>query len=145
MIRSTMKPIFQRYQRICCTYESLRRLDLQIWRFLCWRRRQTKPTTLPLAHVCGVIMYMYVSVFSPSKIQGMTGGSGLGEVCGHIKAFGFSLFPTSKEILYWRLVGPICLMHTRENTVSVHVRMPSHFRNAIIVGYLTIMHWSSGQ
>jgi hypothetical protein len=24
------------------------------------------------------------------------------------QTFGFSLFPTSKEILYWRLVGPLC-------------------------------------
>ena len=30
-IRSIMKPVFRRYRRICYTYESLRRLDLQIW------------------------------------------------------------------------------------------------------------------
>ena len=53
-----------------------------------------------------------ISVFSPSK---MTGGSGSGEICGHIKAYGFSLFPTSKDILYLRLVGPTCFMHHGEN------------------------------
>ena len=34
-IRSIMKPVFRLYQRIYCTYESLRCLDLQIRRFLC--------------------------------------------------------------------------------------------------------------
>ena len=51
-IRSIMKPVFRRYQRIYCTYESLRCLDLQIRRFLC--QQQTQPITLPLAHACGV-------------------------------------------------------------------------------------------
>ena len=55
-IRSIMKPVFQRFQLIYCAYESLRCLDLQIWRFLCWQTdRQTKLITLPLAHACGVM------------------------------------------------------------------------------------------
>ena len=38
------------------------------------------------------------SVFSPSKIQGMTEGSGLGGV--YIKALGLSHFLTSKGLVY---------------------------------------------
>ena len=30
------KPVFRRFQRIHCAYESLRCLDLEIWRFSCW-------------------------------------------------------------------------------------------------------------
>jgi hypothetical protein len=37
MIWSIMKSVFRRLWRICCTYESLRCLDVQIWRFLCWQ------------------------------------------------------------------------------------------------------------
>jgi hypothetical protein len=36
-IRSIMKPVFRRLRWICCTYESLKCLDIQIWRFLCWQ------------------------------------------------------------------------------------------------------------
>ena len=37
-IQSIMKPVFRpQYWWICCTYELLRRLDLHIWWFLCWR------------------------------------------------------------------------------------------------------------
>jgi hypothetical protein len=47
-IRSTMKPGFRRVRRICCTYESIKCLDVQIWQFLCWQTdrrmdRRTKP------------------------------------------------------------------------------------------------------
>ena len=35
------------FRQICCAYESLRCLYLQIWQFL-WRQRQTKPIALPL-------------------------------------------------------------------------------------------------
>ena len=34
-IQSIMKPVFRQYRRICCSYESLRCLDLQIQQFLC--------------------------------------------------------------------------------------------------------------
>ena len=57
-IRGIMKPVIRRFQRILCAYESLRCLDLQIWRFSCWQTtdRQTKPIALPLAaHARGVI------------------------------------------------------------------------------------------
>ena len=36
-IWSIMNPVFQRFRLICCAYKSLRCLDLQIWRFLCWQ------------------------------------------------------------------------------------------------------------
>jgi hypothetical protein len=63
------KPIFRRLQRICCTYESLKCLDVQIWRFLCWQtnrqNRRTEPITLPLAHARGVIsIHHFRSAFS---------------------------------------------------------------------------------
>ena len=37
-----MKPVFQWYRRICCTYESIRHLDLQIWQFSCLRQTTDK-------------------------------------------------------------------------------------------------------
>ena len=40
------------------------------------------------------------AVFSPDKIQGMTGGHDLGGAYGHIKALGFFHIPISKETLY---------------------------------------------
>jgi hypothetical protein len=38
---------FRRFWLIRCAYESLRCLDLEIWRFLCWRQTD-KPIALPL-------------------------------------------------------------------------------------------------
>ena len=35
----TLKPVFHRIWLIRCAYESLRRLHLEIWRFLCSRRQ----------------------------------------------------------------------------------------------------------
>ena len=53
---SILKPVFRRFRQIHCAYESLRYLDLEMW------RRQTddrqKPIALPLAHARGVIMHM---------------------------------------------------------------------------------------
>ena len=58
------KPVFHRYLLIGRAYSSHRRLEREIWRFLCRQRqrqrgrqqRQTdKPIALPLAHACGVI------------------------------------------------------------------------------------------
>ena len=46
---SIMKSVFRQYRRMCCTYELLRRLDLQIWWSLCWW--QTKSITLSLEGV----------------------------------------------------------------------------------------------
>ena len=40
---SILKPVFRRFRRIHCNYESLRCLHLEIWRFSC--RRQTTTTT----------------------------------------------------------------------------------------------------
>ena len=55
-------------------------------------------------------------MFSPNKIQGMTGRHGLGGTCSHIKAFGFSLVPTLREILYWRIAGLTYLRNAGKNT-----------------------------
>jgi hypothetical protein len=38
-----------------------------------------------------------VSVFSPSKIQGMTVRHSLGGASGHIRGFGLSLFPLQRK------------------------------------------------
>ena len=46
----------------------------------------------------------------------MMGRHGLGGAYGHIKAFEFSLIPTSKESAFLRLVGPTCLVYAGENT-----------------------------
>jgi hypothetical protein len=42
-IRSIMKQVFRRFRQIGCAYVLHRCLDLEIWRFLCWRQtdRQT--------------------------------------------------------------------------------------------------------
>ena len=40
----------------------------------------------------------------------------MGGAYGHIKAFEFSLIPTSKESAFLRLVGPTCLVYAGENT-----------------------------
>ena len=53
IIRSTVKPVFCQFRRISCACESLRCLDIEIWRFSCGRR-QTNPIALPLAHARGV-------------------------------------------------------------------------------------------
>jgi hypothetical protein len=60
-IRSIMKSVFRWFRWICFTYESLRCLDIQIWRFLCWQTSKqtngrTEPIALPLAHARGVII-----------------------------------------------------------------------------------------
>ena len=47
-----------------------------------------------------IILDKVHAVFSPSKIQGMVRGNGVGGACSHKKAFGPSPFPTSKRILY---------------------------------------------
>ena len=52
--RSILKPVFRRLWRIRFAYESLRCLNLEIWRFLWWRQL-TKPIALPLMHVHEVI------------------------------------------------------------------------------------------
>ena len=58
--RSILKLVFRWFRRIHCAYESLRYLDLKMWRFSWWWRwqtdRQTKPIALPLAHARGVII-----------------------------------------------------------------------------------------
>ena len=46
MIQSIMKQVFQRFRLIRCAYESLRCLDLEMWRFLC--RQTDKLIALPL-------------------------------------------------------------------------------------------------
>ena len=54
-ILSILKPVYHQLQHIRCTYESLRCLDLKIWRYL-WMTTTTatttttRPITLPLAH-----------------------------------------------------------------------------------------------
>ena len=57
-ILSILRPIFRGLRQIRCTFESLRYLNPNIWRFL-WTTTTTtiRPTksTLPLAHVRGVI------------------------------------------------------------------------------------------
>lgn len=43
-----------------------------------------------------------------------------GRTCGHIKALILRLpIPTSKEILYWRIVGPTCFAYAGENTAGI--------------------------
>ena len=37
-----------------------------------------------------LVLYLYITVFSPSKIQGMIRGHGVGGASSHIKAFGVS-------------------------------------------------------
>ena len=59
-IQSPYKPVFHRYLSICCAYSPHKRLELEIWRFSCRRRRRqqrqtNKPIALPLAHAQGVI------------------------------------------------------------------------------------------
>ena len=49
------------------------------------------------------------SVFSPSKIQGMTGGHSLGGACDHNKAHGLSLFPHQREFCTEGLLGRYAL------------------------------------
>ena len=44
-------------------------------------------------------------VFFPSKIQGMTGEHGLSRAHGHIKAYGFSLFPHQRKFCSVGLLG----------------------------------------
>ena len=39
-----------------CLWVTQMHIDLHIWRFLCYKRRQTKLMTLPLAHACRVKM-----------------------------------------------------------------------------------------
>ena len=79
-----------------------------------------------------------ITVFSPSKIQGTTGGHGLGGACRHIKAFWILPIPTSKEFLYWRfvLVGPTFLIYTGENTgLLVHKNHAVPLINHKIITY----------
>ena len=45
------------------------------------------------------------TVFSPSKIQGMTRGHSLGGACGHIKAHRLSLLPHQRKLCAEGLLG----------------------------------------
>ena len=44
-------------------------------------------------------------IFSPSKIQGMIGGHGVGGACSHIKVFWLSPFPHQREFCTEGLLG----------------------------------------
>ena len=50
-IRSIVRPVFCHIWLICSASESLRCLDVKIWRYFSWRQ----PITLPIAHTWGVI------------------------------------------------------------------------------------------
>ena len=62
----------------------------------------------------------------PKQIQGMAGGRGLGRAYSCVKAFGYSLIHTSKEIMYKRLAGLTCLMHAGKNTDAENKIQPSY-------------------
>ena len=73
-IRSPYKPVFHRYLPIGCAYSTYRRIEHEIWRFSCRRRRQRqtdKRIALPLAHARGVTR----------KIQDTTGHGKGSEYC----------------------------------------------------------------
>ena len=52
LILSALKPVFCRIRQICCFYNLLRCLDLQIWQFLCPWQRQNR-SLYPCACVWG--------------------------------------------------------------------------------------------
>jgi hypothetical protein len=54
---------------------------------------------------CGEAWREGCTVMSPSKIQGTTVGHSLGGACGHIKAFGLSLFPHQRKFCIDGLLG----------------------------------------
>ena len=66
-----------------------------------------------------IAIIITTAVFSPSKIQGMAGGCGLGGDCDHIKAFLNSLQPHIKERSVLKVFRPTCLRYAGENTSTV--------------------------
>ena len=57
------------------------------------------------SNITPVSLWLMLSVFSPSKIQGTTVGHTLGGGCGHIKAFGISLFTHQRKFCTEGLLG----------------------------------------
>ena len=54
MIWSRLKPVFCWFGWICCAYDSLRCLDLEIWQFSYWRQMTTTTTDfIPCTYVWG--------------------------------------------------------------------------------------------
>ena len=45
-IRSTVRLVFRQIQQICCAYELLMCLDVEIWWFFCWQRQQQRQNRL---------------------------------------------------------------------------------------------------
>ena len=74
----------------------------------------------------------YYAVFSPSKVQGMTGVIAIGvEPVAISKSWDFPIL-TSREILHLRFVGRTCLVYVRENT-AVRACVCNHV-------YVCVMH-----
>ena len=64
------------------------------------------------SNITPVSLWLMLSVFSPSKIQGTTVGHTLGGGCGHIKAFGISLFTHQRKFCTEGLLGrhALCML-----------------------------------